>query len=102
MQALLTNYTDRPVRLDQLELEWWHSDPSNGVSSKKIDLNRPLAVNAVDEVFSIRLSDSEAVRGESKYADLRELYAVLHANIRAHYYSQSVAQVTESGPFKIL
>jgi len=102
VQALLTNYTDRPVKLDRLELEWWHSSPSHRVRSKEIELNRPLSVNAVDEVVKIRLSDAEAAQGESKYSDLRELYAVLHASISVFYYSKNTLEVAKTGPFKIL
>jgi hypothetical protein len=102
VHALLTNYTDRPVKLDRLELEWWHSDPSHGVRSKAIELKRPLAVNAVDDVVKIALSDGEAAQGESKYSDLRELYAVLHASISVYYYSKTILRVTKTEPFKVL
>ena len=102
VQALLTNYTDRPVKLDRLELEWWHSDPDHGVRAKEVELKRPLAVNAVDEVVKIGLSDAEAAQGESKYSDLRELYAVLHASISVYYYSKNMLQVAKTDPFKVL
>lgn len=102
IQALVTNYTDRPVRLSRLALEWWLADSDHGARTKEIPLEKPLAVNAVDEKISINLSDTEAMQGDEKYSDLRELYAALHARIGIHYYAKHTLVVTRTDSFKVL
>lgn len=102
VRVLITNYSDRPIKLDRLEFEWWLSDNPGDIRSKTIDLQQPLSVNAVDQPFKIWLTDHEARSGRADLANLRDLYSLLHGRARVYLHAQGRVQSAATLAFKIL
>jgi len=102
IRVLMSNYSDRPIKLDRLEFEWWLSDTPEQMRSKAIELQQPLPVNAADQPFTIRLSDQEARSDRRDLPDLRALYSLLHGRARLYFNTQDGPHLAETPAFKIL
>jgi len=103
IKVLLTNYGDKPSKLDRLEFDWWLSDQENHVQSKTVNLQQPLPLNETDKQFNIRLTDAEATGARADLrGDLHALYRLLHGKARVYFYSGGALSFTETPPFKIL
>lgn len=102
IRVLMTNYFDRPIKLDRFEFGWWLSDASDQIRTKVTELQQPLPVNAADQPFTIRLSDHEAWSDRRDIPDLRSLYALLYGRAKVYFVTQDGEQFAESPAFKVL
>ena len=87
----LSNYTSNAIRVEKLELIWWHYDRPSIISSKVIEVRDTLGPNDRDISKEIRLADYEAKMDRGDLGDesdiLRRLHGLLHFKIRAHFTS---------------
>ena len=87
----LSNYTSNAIRVEKLELIWWHYDRPSIISSKVIEVRDTLGPNDRDISKEIQLADYEAKMDRGDLGDesdiLRRLHGLLHFKIRAHFTS---------------